>query len=198
MTKPRKASGHPPAPSASPMPDTETLYQGRFLILHRERRWEYVSRNRSSGAAVFVVAVTDAEEIVLVEQYRVPLHARCIELPAGIMGDEEAHHDETPEASALRELEEETGFRGSRTRVLASGPTAPGMSSELIHLVLATGLKRVHAGGGVDGEDITPHVVPLDQVHDWLAARAAEGLRVEPRIYAGLYFARRQSFPIQR
>jgi ADP-ribose pyrophosphatase len=168
----------------------ETLHQGRFLRLIRDGRWEYVQRVQARGGAA-MVAVTPARELLLVEQYRVPMQGRTIELPAGIIGDDPANRDEPAELAGLRELEEETGFHGTRARMLLRGPTAPGLTSELTHLVLVTGLRRVHQGGGVDGEDITPHVVPLDTAADWLNARIAEGLWVEPRVYAALYFAAR-------
>ena len=165
----------------------ETLYEGKFLALRREGKWEYAERPHARGAA-FIVAVTEAREIVLVEQYRVPLRRRCIELPAGIIGDEAAFADEDVEAAALRELEEETGFRGARAERLLSGPIAAGMTSEILHLIRAHGLKRVHAGGGVDGEDITVHVVPLAGIGEWLAKQGQSGKWIEPRIYVGLWF----------
>lgn len=167
-----------------------TLHQGQFLILRRSGKWEYVERVNQRGAA-FILAVTEAREIVLVEQYRVPLRARCIELPAGIIGDDAAFADEGVEGAALRELEEETGFRGSSAELLTSGPVACGMTSEMLYLYRASGLQRLHDGGGVDGEDITVHVVPLDQAPEWLAAQGRAGKLVEPRVYAGLWFAGR-------
>lgn len=167
----------------------ETLAEGRFLRLQKQGRWEYVSRVNANGAA-FICAITDAQEIVLVEQFRVPLDARVIELPAGIIGDEAAFMHESIEQAALRELEEETGFRAGHIERVLSGPTAPGMSSEMLHFFRATQLQRVHAGGGVAGEeDITVHVVPLADAPGWLAARMAEGRLVEPRVYVGLWFA---------
>ena len=175
------------------MTDTATideLYRGRFLRLVRDRHWEYVSRVNSSGAG-FIVAVTEARELVLVEQYRLPLQARTIELPAGMIGDEAGLEDESIEASTLRELEEETGFRGARAEIVASGPVAAGLTSEMLHLVRIRDLQRVGPGGGVAGEDIVVHLVPLPEVDAWLRARAAEGLLIEPRIYAGLYFVLR-------
>lgn len=165
----------------------ETLHTGRHLVLLKEGRWEYVRRTSNRGA-VFVAALTDARELILIEQYRVPLHARCIELPAGILGDEHDHRDEAPEACAARELEEETGYRGTRFRQLTSGPVAGGMTSEILYLVAAEGLSRTGRGGGVDGEEITVHAVPLADVPGWLERRRAEGLLVEPRIYAALHF----------
>jgi ADP-ribose pyrophosphatase len=165
----------------------ETLHEGRFLRLRRTGTWEYVERPHSSGAA-FIVAVTAARELVLVEQYRKPLQANTLELPAGMIGDDAAFRDEGVEASALRELEEETGFRGIRAERLLSGPVAAGMSAEMLHLVRIHDLTRVHAGGGVDDEDITVHLAPLDGIDDWLAGQRDSGLLIEPRIYAGLYF----------
>ncbi|WP_370307204.1 NUDIX hydrolase [Sinimarinibacterium flocculans] len=172
------------------MNETETLHEGRFLALQRDGRWEYVARTNSSGA-VFILAVTAARELLLVEQYRVPLRARTIELPAGMMGDEARFRGESLADAALRELEEETGYRGSRVESLTSGPVAAGLTSEMLHLVRVHDLQRVHDGGGVDGEDIVVHRVPLDDIDDWLVARTNEACLIEPRIYAALYFVMR-------
>lgn len=165
----------------------ETLYEGKFLRLQRNGNWEYAERVNSIGAA-FILAVTPAREIVLVEQYRVPLQTRTLELPAGIIGDGD-HEGESVELSALRELEEETGYRGTRAEILMRGPVAAGLTSELLYLVRVHELSRVHAGGGVDDEDIRVHVVPLATVDAWLTQQTARGLMIEPRIYTGLYFA---------
>ena len=172
------------------MSQIEILHEGRFLRLLRDGRWEYVARTNAKGAA-FIAAVTDDDELVLVEQLRVPLQAQSIELPAGIIGDEAAHADEAFEAAALRELEEETGFRAGRIEHILTGPTAPGMSSELLHFYVARQLRRVHAGGGVDGENITVHRVKIDEATDWLMAQMAAGKRVDPRVFVGLWFTRR-------
>lgn len=170
----------------------EVLYRGRFLELLKDGRWEYVQRVRARGA-VFVVALTESGELVLVEQHRVPVRARTLELPAGIHGDEDSHEHETAEQCALRELEEETGFRGAQARLLFSGPVAPGLTSELAFFVRVEGLRRVHAGGGIGGEDITVHTVPLARAHDWLDQRRRAGLQVEPRIYVALHFLARDA-----
>lgn len=164
----------------------ETLYKGKFAKLSKSGTWEYVERVNSTGAG-FILAVTPDQELVLVEQYRVPMQARTIELPAGIIGDE-GNDGEAVETSALRELEEETGFRGARAEILLKGPVAPGLASEMLYLTRVHDLQRVSAGGGVDNEDITVHIVPLKQIDSWLADKAREGLLVEPRIYTGLYF----------
>ena len=163
-----------------------TLHAGKFLALVKEGRWEYVDRLGATGAAI-VAAVTSERKLLLVEQYRIPVHARTIELPAGIIGDDPGGN-ESPADAAHRELLEETGYAAERIETLTTGPASSGLTSEVVTLLLASGLKCVHAGGGVGHENITVHEVPLREVHDWLAAKASEGLLIEPKVYAGLYF----------
>lgn len=170
------------------MSEIRSLHRGEFLEVLRDRHWEYVRRIKASGAVV-IIAVTQADELVLVEQTRIPLQGKSIELPAGIVGDSDAFADEGFEQAALRELLEETGFRGQHATLLTQGPTAAGFSSEMLTLVRIEGLVREHDGGGVDGEDITVHLVPVHAVHGWLEARRTAGFYIEPRIYAGLWFA---------
>jgi ADP-ribose pyrophosphatase len=172
---------------SKPAANPEVLHAGRFVELVRDGRWEYVRRVNARGA-VFVLAITAKRELILVEQYRVPMQARTLELPAGIFGDADSPADETPEACAIRELEEESGWRGAKAKLLLTGPVAPGLTSEILHLVQVENLTRVHAGGGVAGEDITVHLAPLDGIDAWLDAKRGAGLTVEPRIYVGLHF----------
>jgi ADP-ribose pyrophosphatase len=113
-------------------------------------------------------------------------------LPAGIVGDEPGGSSESLSDAARRELLEETGYTADHIETLTSGPASSGLTSEVVTLLRASGLKRVSAGGGVAHENITVHEVPLSQVHGWLAARANEGLLIEPKIYAGLYFLERR------
>ena len=164
-----------------------TLHTGKFLALVKEGRWEYADRTNATGAAI-IVAVTEEQKLLLVEQYRIPVHARTIELPAGIIGDEPGSSDEAHAEAARRELIEETGFEAGRIEALTHGPSSSGLTSETVTLFLATQLRRVGEGGGVAHEDITVHEVPLAQVHDWLEAKAKSGVLVDPKVYAGLYF----------
>src|SRR3546814_2912534 len=99
-----------------------------------------------------MLAVDDGH-VILGEQYRVPLGRNCIELPAGLVGDED--ENESVESSAARELEEETGYRAGSVEVLGEFASSPGMTSETLHLVRATGLQKTGDGGGIDGENIT-------------------------------------------
>ena len=138
----------------------ETMWEGRYIAARRRGRWEYVGRPKGIRAAV-IVAV-DAGHILLVEQYRVPLGAPCIELPAGLVGDQGA--DEPLEDAAARELEEETGYRAAHIAVIGEFASSPGMVSETFTLVRATGLEKTGDGGGVDNENIVTHRVALADV----------------------------------
>lgn len=174
-------------PQAPPSFPTEFLGQGHFLSLRKRGRWEFVERVNAHGAAV-IIAVTEHDEIVLVEQYREPLQCNCIENPAGLVGDQPGEEDVL--LAARRELLEETGFEAAHVELIMSGPSAPGMASELLSFVRATGLRRVHAGGGDGNENITVHVVAMRGAPAFLAGRLAAGLHVDPRVYAALFLAR--------
>jgi ADP-ribose pyrophosphatase len=165
----------------------EILLTGRFLSLVREDHWEYADRVNASGAAI-ILAVTDGQKLLLVEQYRIPCHARTIELPAGIIGDEPQNGSESLAEAARRELLEETGYSAEGVEPLATGPASSGVTSELVTLFRATGLRRAGRGGGIGHEDITVHEVPLAEVPAWLEAKARSGVLIDPKVYGGLYF----------
>jgi ADP-ribose pyrophosphatase len=158
-------------------------WRGKYLEVHRDGSWEYVSRVAKMGAAV-ILAVTDAREIVLVEQYRTPLGRRSIELPAGLIGD--TGDGDTVLAAAARELAEETGFAAAELEDLGAFATSPGMSAEMFNLVRASGLTRIGPGGGVDGEDITVHIVPLTGLADFLAAQRRAGCVIDCRLIVAM------------
>jgi ADP-ribose pyrophosphatase len=171
-----------------PVENSEKIhYSGRFLGLKERDRWEYAYRTNASGVVV-IVPVTDAGELVLVEQYRIPVRSRVLELPAGLVGDN-GDTDEAFETAAQRELIEETGYRAASLQELLTSPSTPGMADEMITIYFASGLERVGPGGGDGNEDIAVHHVPLDNAVDWLEARKAEGVMLDPKIYAGLFWA---------
>jgi ADP-ribose pyrophosphatase len=161
-------------------------WRGKYLEVRQTGSWEYAARVGDTGAAV-ILALTDAREIVLVEQYRVPHGARTIELPAGLIGDTDA--SDTAPAAAARELHEETGFAAAQWENLGDFATSPGMSSEKFTLFRATGLTRPGAGGGVDGEDISVHVVALADLPGFLAAQRTRGLVIDCRLVIALGLA---------
>ncbi|MCA0209697.1 MAG: NUDIX hydrolase [Proteobacteria bacterium] len=167
-----------------PGPDTpiETRWEGRFITVRQQGNWEYVSRSRGIHAAV-ILAIDDSDDgrhVILVEQYRVPLKARCLELPAGLVGDDTA--GEASEIAAQRELEEETGYHANRWRTVGEFYSSPGMVSESFTLLIATDLTKVGEGGGVDGEDIIVHRVPLAGIAEFVAAKRGEGCGIDVRV----------------
>lgn len=167
-----------------PSPDTpiETRWEGRFITVKQQGTWEYVTRARGIHAAVILAIdeAADGRHVILVEQYRVPLGVNCLELPAGLVGDDMA--GEASEIAAQRELEEETGYRADHWHIVGEFYSSPGMVSESFTLLIATGLTKVGEGGGVDSEEIIVHRVPLDGIADFVAAKRAEGCGVDVRV----------------
>lgn len=156
----------------------QTVWLGRFLEMKKRGRWEYVGR--VGGVEAAVIIAIDQGNIILVEQYRVPLGRVCLELPAGLIGDEA--EGETAELSAARELEEETGYRPATCRSLGTFYASPGMVSECFTLVRAEGLTRVSEGGGTADENIVVHRVPLTTVSDFVAERRAAGVAIDVKL----------------
>jgi ADP-ribose pyrophosphatase len=164
------------------------LAQGRYLRLVDEDGWEYVTRHRVIGIVV-IVAVTPEGKLLLVEQPRMAVHMRTVELPAGLVGDEDGREAESLADAAGRELIEETGYEATEMVTLADGPIAVGVSDEIITFFEAKGLRRVGQGGGVENEQITVHEVAPRDLPAFLAERRRAGLAVDPKIFAGLYLA---------
>ena len=154
------------------------MWQGRFITAKTRGTWEYVSRARGIKAAV-ILAIED-DHVLLVEQYRVPLGASCIELPAGLIGDHEDGEDTL--VSAARELEEETGYRADHLEVVGEFFSSPGMVSESFSLVRARGLTKVSEGGGVDGENIIVHRIALAALPKFVEHKRAEGCVVDVKL----------------
>jgi len=166
----------------------ETLFKTRWLAVHRIGHWDFVERP-NADCCVAILPITPRGEIVLVEQFRIPVQKRVIEIPAGLVGDEEDHRDEALAETAARELLEETGYRAGRVEPLLASPTSAGMTSETTHFFLATDLVREHHGGGTGAEDIQTHIVPLDSLRDWLATQENAGLAIDCKIHAALWAA---------
>lgn len=160
--------------------EEQIVWQGRFITAKTKGTWEYVGRARGIRAAV-ILAVDDDDHVILVEQFRVPLGRACIELPAGLIGDG-ADSGEDALTAAARELEEETGYRAAHMINLGDYFSSPGMVSESFTLLRAEGLTKVSDGGGVDGENITVHRVPLPALPAFVAERRARGDAIDVKL----------------
>jgi ADP-ribose pyrophosphatase len=144
------------------------VHTGRIIDLLVDEV-EYPSGTRSvrevahhpGGAAV--VPLLDDGRVLLVEQLRYPLEKRILELPAGKL-----QPGEDPRIAAMRELEEETGWRAGSVEKLISIYTTPGFCDEELHLYCATDLTRLDAGPRrEEGEQsMSVHMVPLDHCLD--------------------------------
>ncbi|HEU4521302.1 MAG TPA: NUDIX hydrolase [Thermoanaerobaculia bacterium] len=159
----------------------------RLLVLENDG-WEYVERKKATEAVV-VLAQDDDGKVILTEQLRRPVNARVIDFPAGLVGDEEGHDD--PATTARKELEEETGYTCERVELLSKGPTSPGITSEIVSFYQAHEVRKKGKGGGVGGESITVHTIPLSDVVSWAREREQEGKLIDVKFWAGLYFLTR-------
>jgi ADP-ribose pyrophosphatase len=157
----------------------ETMWAGRFVTAQRKGKWEFAGR--VGGIRAVVVLAEHEGKWILVEQPRAAVGGRCLELPAGLVGD---HGDgASVEGTAIRELEEETGFTASSVERLGDFHASPGMLSESFTLVRAHDVRKVGAGGGVPGEeDIAVHLVPKDELAGFVAGRRAEGVAVDVKL----------------
>ena len=157
----------------------DVVWRGKYIEVRKLGTWEFVGRARGVSAAV-ILAVDEQDHVILVEQYRVPIAAWCLELPAGLVGDEE--EGEQTEVAAARELEEETGYRPERIVNLGRFHASPGMSSEGFTLLRAEGLTKVGEGGGVAGEEIIVRRVPIGQIADYVSERRAAGVQMDVKL----------------
>lgn len=166
----------------------KVIFEGRYLRLLDREGYEFVQRRVARGV-VLIVPVTSAGELILVEQYRVPVGGKVLEYPAGLVGDEPGCENETFEQAAHRELLEETGCVAEKVEYLTEGPSSPGSLREVVKFYLA---RDVHPAEGVTAPEIQGvHRVPLPEAEDWIEAQVRQGYQVDPRVYAGIYFARR-------
>jgi ADP-ribose pyrophosphatase len=162
----------------------ETMWRGKYIVALKRGRWEYVSRTDDTRAVV-IIAERDGK-LILIEQYRVPVGGRCLELPAGLVGDED--RNATVEETAIKELEEETGFTAERIEVLGDFHSSPGMVAESFTLVRAHGVRKVGDGGGNEHEEIEVHLVSRSEIPGFVASRRAEGVAVDVKLLLFMHF----------
>ena len=160
---------------------TRKVFEGKHVFVLERGGWQFVERKKAKEA-VAVIARTFDGKLIFKEQFRHPVGARVIDWPAGLVGDE---GNDDPAETARRELSEETGFTCKAVKLLASGPTSPGITSEIVHLYRATGVRR----RGKGEEDISVHLVPASKAESWLKARAKTRTLIDMKVWAGLYFA---------
>ena len=166
------------------LPPPEVMCEGKYVRLLRRERWEYASRTNRITAVV-IVAEYDGK-VILIDQPRVPPDCRCIELPAGLVGDQDPNA--TIEGTAVKELEEETGFTAERIERLGEFYASPGMVSESFTLVRAHGVRKIGAGGGDEHEDIAVHLVPRAEIPNFVEQKRAEGYGIDVKLLIFMNF----------
>ena len=166
------------------LPPPQVMWEGKFVRAMKRDRWEYASRTNNITAVVILAEYEG--KVILVEQPRVPPDCRCIELPAGLVGDHDP--DATPESTAIKELEEETGFTAERVERLGDFLASPGMLSEGFTLVRAHGVRKIGEGGGDEHEDIAVHLVPRTEIPNFVEQKRAEGFGVDVKLLIFMNF----------
>jgi len=164
------------------------LHAGKHLELRAKGTWEYAHRpNASAIVAVFAV---HRGHLICVEQDRPAVGVPVLEIPAGLVGDTD-DEDDDPASAAGRELEEETGYRAGSLELITVGPPSAGLSDEIVHFFQAKDLTHVGPGGGVDGEAITVHRIPLACAEAWIDGwNSTDARLVDPKVWTALWFLR--------
>ena len=162
----------------------EVMWAGKYVRALKRGRWEYVSRT-NEVRAVAVLAEHDGK-MILIEQQRMAVGGRCIELPAGLVGDED--RNATVEETAVKELEEETGFTGTGVERLGDFHASPGLLAESFSLVRVTGVTRCGDGGGTEHEDIKVHLVPRAEFPVFVEQKRVEGCAVDVKLLLFMNF----------
>lgn len=160
------------------LPPPEVMWEGQFVRALRRGKWEYASRARDIRAVVILAEYEG--KVILIDQPRVPVGGRCIELPAGLIGDKDPNA--TVETTAIQELEEETGFTAERIERLGDFHASPGMVSESFTFVRAQGVRRIGDGGGGDNEDINVHLVPRAEISAFVEQKRREGFAADVKL----------------
>jgi len=160
------------------LPPPEVMWAGKFVRALRRGKWEYASRANDIDAVVILAEYEG--KVILIDQPRVAPECRCVELPAGLVGDEDPNA--TVEATAIKELEEETGFTGDRVERLGEFYSSPGMLAEGFTLVRVHGVRRIGEGGGDENEDINVHLVARGDIPNFLEQKRAEGFGIDVKL----------------
>lgn len=166
------------------LPPPEVMWAGKYVRVLKRDKWEYASRANDINAVVILAEYEG--KVILIDQPRVAPDCRCIELPAGLVGDTDPNA--TPESTAIKELEEETGFTAERVERLGEFLASPGMLAESFTLVRAHGVRKIGEGGGDENEDINVHLVAREDIPNFVEQKRAEGFGVDVKLLIFMNF----------
>lgn len=132
--------------------------------------------------AVAIIPITKDQKIIFVEQYRKPLEKSLIEIPAGKL-----EIGEEPQITAVRELEEETGYTTSELTFVTSFYTSPGFANELIHIYMTDQLEALtHPVKGDDDEFVEVLELTLEEAETYVKEQRIQDAKTN---YAILYLS---------
>ncbi|WP_448589456.1 NUDIX hydrolase [Thermodesulfobium sp.] len=170
---------------------TEYMYSGKIIKVRRD--WVKIKKGKQEhrtwmevvefSNAVGIIALLNEEEIILVEQFRYAPGEKLLEIPAGKMDP-----NESPEAAAVRELIEETGYRPNKVKRIFSLYTTPGFTDEYMHIMLCEDLEYV---GVNPDEDEVINVVKYN-IKDLEKMVLERKIKDAKTVLAVLYLTRRQ------
>ncbi|PLT34800.1 NUDIX hydrolase [Bacillus sp. V5-8f] len=148
---------------------SEKIFEGKVISLQVDEV-ELPDGNRSKReiikhpGAVAVIAVTNENKIVMVEQYRKALERSLVEIPAGKL-----EKGEDPVDSACRELEEETGYGCESMQHITSFYTSPGFADEIVHLYFARGIQKKQNAASVDEDEfVEVYELSLEEAEQYM------------------------------
>lgn len=167
--------------------DEEVVYDGKWTKMIKagwqhgeaEGSWEYISR-KGDGRGIVIIPFyfeDNQRTFILIKQKRVPTDSYVIEFPAGLVDE-----GEELEASALRELQEETGAQGNVLEISPPLTTSAGLSNEIIHMVV------VEVTGFTDtnldlSEDIEVMFVKEKEIEKFLEDMAEASLLIDNKVW---------------
>lgn len=152
----------------------ETVYEGKYLrmvkktavtVQKQECIWETIERtNIFDNMVVVVVPLTADNEFVMERQWRAAIESYVIQFPAGLMDIE----NESSEATARRELLEETGYTAKKLVPILSAPTNPVLSPTIAYYYFAPDVEYTGGENREASEDIEIITVPRERIGKFL------------------------------
>lgn len=141
------------------------------LVFPSGKKYEYVYRKTEGKRVVFIVAIKEKNEVVLVRQYRHPLRREVFDIPGGIVEE-----DESFEEAALRELREETGYVGEKAKRIGKLAVNPAASDLLVRFCLVRDVKKVGEPMNTDIEQTKPVLMPISEINQALSEGTVESV----------------------
>ncbi|WP_096270522.1 NUDIX hydrolase [Paucisalibacillus globulus] len=164
---------------------TKVIYEGKVVQLQvedvllpngKEAKRELIKH----PGAVAIIPITKDKKIVMVEQYRKPLEKSIIEIPAGKL-----EKGESPEITAVRELEEETGYTTKKLTKVTSFYTSPGFADEIMHIYVSDELEKLDFPPALDEDEFVEiHELTLAEAKQYIQEQRIHDAKT---IYAILY-----------